>query len=530
MAGPQTPRSRGLGIIGLVGVILGGTGAIGVARAATPTGGDATTACRSAVTGPSAPIAPLTAPLVEHGVDLGPAGCRVIQSYVSGAAAGCRTAIPGSGASDETCAAIDGRPVSDARIAAYRASWVHRALTLQRGIDDRAPLLEALLPHTHNSFNAPEGNLPLDPAHPGYTPSLTNQDPNQAYPIAAQLGMDVRAIEMDLHWVPSIYGNASTGGYWVTLCHGNSGNPVNLHIGCSIDRPAQDGFDELAGWLRGNPGEFVLLYLENQLSGNPQAHALAGQLIHDHLGGFVEQPTTPCAPMDFKRSKSDVRNGGHQVVIVGNCDAGAGNAWGAYVHERGPLWDEHGDPSTYTDTSPMCAEDRAARATDTSFRRHYEDSTTVAAVAGSNPVSGSLGGTSTLSATAAAAMARCGANLVGFDQLTPEDPRLAALVWSWAPEEPRAGAGSGDCAAQGADGRWRAAPCTESRHLACESADGTWRVTAAAETFDHGQEACEREFPGTTFATPVNGYRNQLIVEAKPARADEAWIALRLAS
>lgn len=49
-------------------------------------------------------------------------------------------------------------------------------------------------------------------------------------------------------------------------------------------------------------------------------------------------------------------------------------------------------------------------------------------------------------------MTDCGVNLFGFDQLLPEDGRIQASLWSWAPDEPRAGAGA--CALQGADGRW----------------------------------------------------------------------------
>ena len=86
----------------------------------------------------------------------------------------------------------------------------------------RAPLYEAQFAGSHNSFNASSYLVPLNGKPVQYYPTLTNQDPNQVYSITDQLRMDIRGLEIDLHWVPSIYGNASTGGYWVDVCHGQS--------------------------------------------------------------------------------------------------------------------------------------------------------------------------------------------------------------------------------------------------------------------------------------------------------------------
>jgi hypothetical protein len=429
----------------------------------------------------------------------------------AGLAAGCRGVLAVDG---ETCRPIDGRPVSEARVAAYEGSWVHRALTLQRTLDDGAPLLEAQLGHTHNSFNSSF-----------YAPTLTNQDPNQVYSLTDQLRMDVRAVELDLHWVPSAYGSAATGGRWVTLCHGSSqdqlgGGDATIHVGCSIDRPFQQGLDELATWLRANPHEVVLLYLENQMNGDPAAHAVAGDLITEHLGALV-MPTpagSDCAPMPVTTSRAAIRSAGRQVLIVGNCDAGAGTSWGRVVHERGPAWDEHGDPDGYG--AVQCAEDRAAKLAGGSFRRYFEDSTFVAAAAGSNPVTSSLGGTSTLTLDAVTQMVRCGANIIGLDQLTPEDPRLAALVWSWAPGDSLAG----PCTLSGADGRFHSDGCTPKRRFACADGAGGWHVTAASGRSDQGAKACAKQ--GWRFAAPANGLRNQLLIEAKSAAgATEVWLA-----
>ena len=443
----------------------------------------------------------------------GPAdyGTRTAQQFQRGFAAACRNA----GANDESgerCATFDGRAISPAHMQAYQSSWVHRALSLQRGLSTSAPLFEAQLPHTHNSFNSSS-----------YAPTLTNQDPNQVYSLTDQLDMDIRVIELDVHWVPSIHGTAATNGFWVTLCHGNSGNPANVHIGCSNDRPFEDGLQEVAAWLHAHPDQFVLLYLENQLSGNTTAHELAGQLIDQYLGGLVAKPAAPCAAMDWNTSEASMLRRHQQVAIVGNCDAGAGTAWGAYVHERGPKWDEHGDPSNYSQA--QCKEDSAARRADSSFRRYYEDSTWVAATAGSNPATDSLGGTSTISADATRRMVQCGVNIIGFDQLVPEDPRLAALVWSWDRDEPRATAdGGGACAYQAKNTHFAASRCAAPRSAACLTPAGSWRVTLAKTAWSDAAAACATEFPGSRFATPANGYRNRMLAAAKPPGTTDVWL------
>ncbi|MCU1450398.1 MAG: lectin repeat-containing protein, partial [Acidimicrobiales bacterium] len=297
----------------------------------------------------------------------------------------------------------------------------------------------------------------------------------------------------------------------------DSGTVQGVHVGCTWDRPFQDGLVELKTWLVAHPDQFVLLYLENQLDDtngpNPQAHEIAAQLIAQGLGSLVYQPPAgqPCAPMPTGTSRADLAKGGHQVLIVGNCGPGA---WGSWVHERAPHWDEHGDPSTYGDTA--CVADKQERAGDPAlFRRVFEDSTWVTATTGDG--SNHLSTPSTV-----AKMVQCGINIIGLDQLQPQDPRLAALVWSWAQDEPRAGAG--DCAFQGGDGRFHASGCTVPRHFACADPSGGWHVTAATGPQDGGAAACTAEFTGSRFGVPANGLRNQLVVEAKASAGDEVWL------
>ena len=104
-------------------------------------------------------------------------------------------------------------------------------------------------------------------------------------------------------------------------------------------------------------------------------------------------------------------------------------------------------------------------------------------------------------------MARCGVTLIGFDQLTPEDPRLTAIVWSWAPGEPsRQG-----CAVSQRDTRFHAVDCGESHAYVCMLNPDAWRVTTASGPFRGGGAACAKQFPGSTFGLPANGWENALV-------------------
>jgi hypothetical protein len=129
------------------------------------------------------------------------------------------------------------------------------------------------------------------------------------------------------------------------------------------------------------------------------------------------------------------------------------------------------------------------------------------------------GESSQLTSREAAAMARCGVSLIGFDQLTPEDPRLAAIVWSWAPGEPSS---NGNCAASAPDTRFHAVDCAQKHAFVCMLNPDQWRVTATQGPFRGGATACAKQFPGSSFAVPANGWENALMRAA--AGGNTVWL------
>jgi hypothetical protein len=110
-------------------------------------------------------------------------------------------------------------------------------------------------------------------------------------------------------------------------------------------------------------------------------------------------------------------------------------------------------------------------------------------------------------------MTRCGVDLLGLDQLVPGDPRLSALVWSWAKGEPSK---RGKCAVQRSkEGtlttRWKAVACDSHRRPACRKND-RWLVGARAVAKKRARAACRAR--DARFAVPRTGYEAQLLREA----------------
>ncbi len=390
---------------------------------------------------------------------------------------------------DETCWSRVGRRVVRAEVAAYEDSWLHRTLAFQRGLGDALPFRDAPWLGTHNSFNSTDE-----------LPTVSHTDSNQQLSLTDQLRLDMRTLEIDMHWLPSLWAG---GAFAPVVCHGQG------PVGCTIERLLSDRLAEVAGWLRAHPGEVLLLYLEDQLD-DPAGYAAAAKNVQDILGDRLYRPQGGCQNLALDLSRDAVRAAGKQVVVVGDCGQGAWQgisfAWpGDIRFEKRP--DEAGFAGY-----PACG-GVARDIWQGKLVRFYEDSTWLTATAG-GPDDG-------LTPATTRELMRCGVDVLGFDQLLPGDGRLAAAAWSWATGEP----GAGTCTIQRPDGRWESRSCAELHPPACMAADGSW--TVLTEPVVQAQAAAACSAVGLVHATPRTGYENQLLDDA---HAGVAWIAFRQAA
>lgn len=427
--------------------------------------------------------------------------CVGTGKFADAVAAECRRAR----VADNLCQVPLSAKVTQAATVAYLQSWVHRTAQFQYALGDPVPFGNAQWVGTHNSFNSL--------AHE-FTPS--HADSNQQLSMTQQLDIDARSIELDLHYIPQI---GQLGGREVSVCHGRP--PEQANLGCTTEPLLTQVLPSITDWLNSHPSEVVLILVEDALK-DPKAYAsaldtLERQLRRPNGTSLIFHPNpaditpTGCAAFPRTVSRNDVRSAGAQVVLVsgGTCVP----VWGSTVFNWRGEEVESGSTFDYQ-PYPKCDATYGPSVYATSIVRYYEDSTFISALI--NP-SRPPTNPEALTPPKAQSMTNCGVNLFGFDQLLPEDGRIQGTLWSWAPDEPHAGVGN--CALQGADSRWVAAPCGAAHPAGCQNASGTWVVTGPV-TFAGAPAACP---PGFSFGLPRTGVQNSgLHSVAGPAGG--AWV------
>ncbi|MFP5308462.1 MAG: hypothetical protein ACLGIR_02665 [Actinomycetes bacterium] len=412
------------------------------------------------------PAGPLDDPCRELGAP--ERACRTVQVVAEGLAQTCRVA-----AADGTCATLDGDPIDPAEVAAFAAGPVAESLRLQSRLGDVLPLRDAVFVSTHNSFNAA-----------AYTPSLAGLDPNQRHTMHAQLELGARGLELDLVTGP----NPATGRQEPLLCHSV----------CSVnDRPLAEGLEEIARWLEANPDEVLVIDVQDGISGAAQ-YDLAAAAFEAVLGDLLVRPSTPCAPIPLETSRDDIRASGARVLVYAGCGAGA--AWGAVAHSSSPRSQSKADGF---EGFPACREGDAASRYATRWTRHWEDTTWLAAMAGTTGV--------LIDDRVAREMTDCGLNMPSLDRLVPDDTRYDDLLWSWSVDGPGT---EGDCAVLGTDRGFGATGCDEPLPVACRDASGRWTVLRTSSAQADAADACTAAGAGR-FDVPRSGWE---AVQARLAR------------
>ncbi|HEX8053292.1 MAG TPA: hypothetical protein VF517_09880 [Thermoleophilaceae bacterium] len=434
--------------------------------------------------------------------ELVPGACVGISKITERAAAECRRA----GVPDESCIAPMARRVMREEVRAHASSWLHRTLDFQYELGSRVPFRDAPWIGTHNSFNSTSE-----------FPTVSHTDSNQQLSLTHQLRIDVRSLELDVHWLPSPH---AAGQPAPVVCHGRGAD--ELHAGCTTERLLSDTLTEITTWLRDHGDQVILLYIEDAVDapeGYDPTTAVLDQGLRDERGrSLVYRPPAGGActdlPLDLTREK--VRAAGAQVVIVSGCGSGA--AWHGLVFDWNDVHVEGGNDG-YRD-APVCDQDpdgdgrpqfnRETYAT--KLVRFFEDSTWLSAT-----LTGEGEG---LTPEIARRMSRCGVDLFGFDQILPRDGRLDALAWSWAENEPSR---AGDCTIQRGDGRWIARRCTKRHRAACRRPDGRWVLTTSSLPAESALKACRAR--GGIPALPRTAAENEVLRSvAAAAGADGVWL------
>lgn len=385
--------------------------------------------------------------------------------------------------------------VSVASGATQLRPWLDRALKLQYELSGDVGLRNAPLIGTHNSYNSV--------AEMGLT--IGTSDPNQQLSIVDQLDLDMRALELDVHWFKS----PSRGYLAPVVCHAFPPD----HTGCSNEKTLGPVLGEIGAWLRrpAHSDQVLLLYLVDRLD-NETGYDTAASTIGRKLGDILYAPRADgCKRLPLSLTRDRVLRAGKQVIIVGNTPCGIGSAWPSKVFD----WEAHGETRLVDFSNfPACGTDFTRAQYDSAPIRYYEDR---------RP---SQAGEPRVTPQIASQMARCGVDVLGLDQVMPDDPRLPALVWSWARGQPR----HGRCAVQTSrkaklTTRWKTLPCREHRLPACRKGH-RWLLGSEAVAEKRGRAECRARH--AKFAVPRTGYEAQLLRKTmRRAGGGEVWLGYR---
>ncbi|MCC6344443.1 MAG: Ig-like domain repeat protein [Bryobacterales bacterium] len=410
------------------------------------------------------------------------------------------------------------------RTVAKTGGWLGWALEQQRySISQDEPINHVPWLASHNAFSSIRQGF----NSPAYT--------NQFYSITDQLNWGVRHLELDPHhygYAPFFFGRENAN----RLCHAPS------TVVCSVPGYAQRLFgfaiQELRNWLDSNPGEVVIVKLDDINS----AADLVRQEIDNIMGPKLYRPSFFFTGWPTMRQ---IRAAGKQVLFLQhNLVAPPGNnvtwnAAGLVQQNNRPVNQDLVHCIGYDGNLPD-ARNPSAWWDIAEGRTHLNIDSTAAG--GENAYTGLLWEEGVGAATA------CGVSIIGLDFVNalwssqnlskrdwPPDDRNRASIWSWAD-----GDFGGNAAYLPSRRRWVSRPSNQLKRLVCAPVrpEGTttqtrdWKITAQAYAWSKlaGDAACSMEF-GTqplayVFSFPANGLQNWQLGEKLAADGieDEVWL------
>ena len=371
--------------------------------------------------------------------------------------------------------AMSAKPPADP-IADFQNSWAGKALAHQRSLDKKSPLIDNNILGSHNTYNSKV-----------YQNVFRYIDPQQKHSIYDQLRIGARFIELDAHWTAQTHGNPFNWGPGLLLCHSGIGASMgDLHVGCSLtDRFVADGMAEVSQFLTENSEEVIILYIEDHTDGR---HQELLNVLNDKLGGKI-YASNGCRNIPDQLTKAQVRAAGKQVV----------------------LWKDGG-------CSEHSAMSQLAFTGLGNVDRIWEDQTIIGTL-GDFFTNGSV---NNITPADIEQVFKNGGNIVNLDNLTYDDGRMAAGIWSWDVNEPN-NHNNQDCAVQKANGRWDDAGCAVLNHAACRDQNGHWAISRSKVTWLLAPAACVTLGTGYSFSAPTNSQDNAALFAAK-AGIKNVWL------
>ncbi|MCP4133127.1 MAG: hypothetical protein GY754_19325 [bacterium] len=386
--------------------------------------------------------------------------------------------------------------------------WAMRALNIQAGVDNDAPLSETTWAGTHNSYaNADDDNF---------------LDLNQGMSLTDQLNSGIRELVFDVYYSGDAIFNI---GKALRMCHGTCEKNV------SGWRKLKYGLNDIRQWLEnGNPDQVVILKLELGSSAKKKLNKVEDK-IEDCIGDYVYRTTNVsnygelgnnnCTELPSgSLTKSKILSAGKNIIVLytGSCLGDGGlnkNIFygGSSVDDVSSVNDLESLSSAYKNTTLMRTKDAATKQ----------------GTFGSDSVKMKPGNVADFMNAGLNIFEVYGFNADGSDWKKEGEYPVGAvdLVWSWdqAGYEPN---GTGDYAMVKSDtGRFRDALGSETMHAACRrlvNADGSrayadWKITGTRVTVAEAENSCISEFNGEYFfAAP----RNKIELDSLAAARNEA--------
>ncbi len=437
-----------------------------------------------------------------------------------------------------------------------KKGWAYNAIVEQRKIARYEPLNWTAMIGAHNAYN-------------NYADGYVIK-PNQEYSMTDQLNMGARVLMLDVHHICAFKCE-------IRLSHASI-NKYGHHVGASSgDRHFGFGIIEIKQWLDKNPGEVIILDMEEKLEGNAESIADYAWVLEHFLGGtyknrkdyMLRQSDLPDGEgrSNDKRwpTLQEIRDMGKQVVLKG----------GGPLHHLNKDYIFSKVKTTFNLNKPLYFNPESCKISDQSFtdslerfaaveESRYIFDFSIFGTAGNEyedtgVIAEDCSGTGYPCAEISEITA-CGNSQVLLDFIS--DPagrnhddyasmgnRFTGLVWSW--KEGVRGWEKDNQAAvlETSSGRWVPREPSETYHYACghlregvpstwsdstqstewKWADRTqlteWRVTQEFGPYRDGGMHCAKEFgPEFVFSVPVNAPQNKALIDTS---YNDVWLAYR---